>query len=231
VASGCVGSRFRAPASPADLPADDAEAAANAAASDAASTTGADAATVCPYRRLRASRRGSGRPPRVPQRSANGLFQIRRRVFGASGVGRFFFAFARAPSLVFRIGSGRHGLPPRARRSRLARDARGVRAVAGTRAPLLRVRLLQRHRERLVRVEAMDVSRTRSTVLRALGRNDGTETARSRGARTGGRLGRLARRRRVERVTHHLQQLIVVVLRHRARPCLHTRTRAFRSES
>ena len=33
--------------------------------------------------------------------------------------------------------------------------ARGVRAVAGTRAPLLRVRLLQRHRERLVRVEAM----------------------------------------------------------------------------
>ena len=49
VASGCVGSRFRAPASPADLPADDAEAAANAAARDAASTTGADAATVRPY--------------------------------------------------------------------------------------------------------------------------------------------------------------------------------------
>jgi hypothetical protein len=72
-----------------------------------------------------------------------------------------------------------------------------------------------------VRVEAMDVSRTRSTVLRALGRNDETETARSRGARTGGRLGRLARRRRVERVTHHLQQLIVVVLRHRARRYLH----------
>jgi hypothetical protein len=87
VASGCVGSRFRAPASPADLPADDAEAAANAAARDAASTTGADAATVRPYVGYAppplpdAVPEG---PPRVPQRSANGLFQIRRRVFGAS---------------------------------------------------------------------------------------------------------------------------------------------------
>ena len=115
-----------------------------------------------------------------------------------------------------RVGSGRQGLPPRPRRSRLARAARGSRAVVGTRAPLLRARLLQRHRERLAESEG-DVSRTRSPVDRNLERDDedGAFAGRTDGARAGvsgdSRAGDMSN----ARVTHHLQQLIVVVLRHR----------------